>query len=414
MKAQPNSSAKKWAMIFLVTAVLAPAFGQAASKCWNTHGIAAKNAKRSFSLRMVLLNHYQFRLNTLLGEQMTAAFQVVAEIARKTDELELANKNAPKQIGGIPLDFSQLPTVPAIKPETLQAFERAFGASAKDLDPATRSEFRAEALEMANKDPYLQWLGKNQSQSNQDMPSLVNPVDIIIKSMENPWPTALPPLLAYVSLYRSFDKRVAASEAALVEKALKLRRLEMALDEVVHDLRASGGQAGPLDARGLAPSLQETQKNLRDILDQQVRLYGARFPLRSFETASVLSRKDPIWYALGDLRQRDPSEKIPPGLVYSLNALKVRLGLPESFSNSELIRVMTILRQSNENPEGQSYQTFLLQAFGNPETNNAFVQILNLRTLIELIEADQNQTLYLEMLDKYEKRLFEAWDRRSM
>jgi hypothetical protein len=198
------------------------------------------------------------------------------------------------------------------------------------------------------------------------------------------------PEVAILELYQQADPRASPGQIQRIGDILQLHRNITTLLEDRRILRLEDGVAGPENAWGLAPNLMEAKKNLDLLLQQQVRLHGSRFSQRSYEIASLLASPQ-------------------AGVQLDMAALKKTLQLPADFSLTELKRVMEVLRKSNADPRGGTYQKFLLNAFEDPSSLEAR-RARSLLTLIEFMEAVKsvggNEKLWGELISAHVARFY--------
>jgi len=281
------------------------------------------------------------------------------------------------------------------------------------LDPARRSELQAKTIAQLDKDPYFQWLFKNQTVETQDMPGSSNPVDYLVSLMEMPGPLRLAPRTAFLQVYRDADPNATTEQRRMIDDVLRMHQVGLSLRNDIMDLHSPEGSAGPLHAHGLAPSLMKAQKNLHELLEAQVQKHGNRFSRSAYERAGILAREgDPAIVSLVTKQKKavPTYEQMSPDEKIQFSYVKKKLGLPDSLPNQELNRLMQALGESMIDSDGASYPTFLVRAFENPESSQAAQQIQQLKVLIEYIEATKDEKLWVQLLNDHVRRLYRYWE----
>ncbi|MGZ5279526.1 MAG: hypothetical protein ACXWC9_06270 [Pseudobdellovibrionaceae bacterium] len=381
----------------------------AAPICRATHHKAVQDFKSSRQLRHDVLEHFESRLKKVTDTQGFLLKKALREIEKRGAAQDSLNQAAPKLIGGMKMDFSQLPG--AMAKETLAILEALYGSNGKSLDETARADFRKLTFEALDRDPYFQWLHRNQKTGDPDMADSSSPSDYFISLLEDAGPMALKPQVAFLQVYRDADPFASHEQIKVIDDVLKLHRVEMTLREDIENLRSNNGNAGPKDARGLAPNLLQAHQNLHELLQNQVSLHGGKFPRRSYEAASKLfAKNDPDIRVLSNMKIFTGWKNVPPEISIRLESLKTRIGLLKEFPAENFYQAMLALQRSNQDPQGGSYETFLVRAFEKPASSPVLTQILNLRTMIEFIEAKQDESAWSDLLKDHERRLFRFWE----
>jgi hypothetical protein len=421
MKVKAALIAKSLSVLLIIAAA---SLALAQNTCKNVYGPSAANFRRSIEMRQKMQVFFETRLRQVTDLRESLIAKLMSEIAKSWQQKEDLKKIAPQDVGGIPLDFSQIPNV-WISKETLSALQSAFGPDVWHLSPQQHQALIEHAEKTARKDPYLQWLNRHYSLSvpvpeRPEIDSVRILFDVYLKPA---YPLGLPPRLAFLRLYELLDPNVTDAQRKMMVDLVKLQRVKNTLQEDVENLHESNKSAGAWDAAGLAPSLEEARVNLQEILVRQERKFGTQFPRASFERAHILIRKrDPaveflFHFIPGSESKLLPTKSSSPaakvGSAESLamdrmESLKTRLGLPAEFPTEKLGSAMRILFRMANRQTSASYQSFLAEAFADGQSAQVPMQIKNLETLIEYMQSMQDADYYFHSLHERAHRLYQT------
>ncbi len=412
---KPLSFTKALSILLILAAAC---LAQAETVCKTVYGPSAISLRRSIEMRQKIQTFYESRLRKTTDLRESLIAKLMSEISKTWQQKEDLKKTAPQSVGGIPLDFSQIPNV-LISKETLSALQSAFGPDVWRLGPRQHQELIAHAEKSARKDAYLQWLNRNYTLS---VPAPERPEIDSVRILFNafllpPYPLGLPPRLAFLRLYEILDPNVTDTQRKIMTDLVQLQRVKNTLEEDLENLHSTNGSAGAWDAAGLAPSLDEARLNLQDILSRQERQFGARFPRVSFERAHILIRKnDPAIRFLFDspngadstVPSMKDSTPAPAVSTQAMESLKSKLGLPEAFPTTELESTLRILFRSGTQLIDAKYQAFLVEAFMSEGSAKTVLQIRNLETLIDYMQSMEDWNYYYLSLHERVHRLYQS------